>query len=160
MKKPVENASQVGSKKQISEIHAELGFGPVPLAYSPSTDGTNIDPELARELVENGLVCRFINAKEYRRKGFHPSKWVPYKRTSRPRNGALFNVDPDGYTVNQDLILAVKPVDWNEAHRKYLQEKANRLVGAAQTEASDALRKSLAASGLKSKVVDGYEDDK
>lgn len=154
----VNTVSEIGGKKNIKKLHEELGFGELSSEYKAGASTLDIDQALKKELEENGLVCRFINFGQYKQKGFHPSRWVPYKRETAVSGGAVYTLDANGYTVKQDLVLAVKPKDWNEAHKKYLKDKADRLSG-SDKEAANKLRESMKDTGYAHKVYEGFEDN-
>ena len=147
---------QIDGKKSIKDMHSDLGFGELPSSYSPVGTGLDIDTALKKELKEAGLVYRFLNFKIYKQKGFHQSHWKPYQRKSNPSGGVSFTVDPDGYTVHQDLVLGVKPAEWNKAHKEFLSKKSGRLAN-AQKIAEDAMKEAVAESG--GQVISGYEEN-
>lgn len=158
-KKNINTAPTVAGKKSIKDVHQELGFGELDANYRPSGTSLDIDPALKKELKELGLVYRFINYKTFKQRGFHKAHWKPYMRKSTPDGGAIFTVDPNGYTVHQDLVLAVKPVDWSVAHKKFLKEKADRLDNIQSTKAQE-LKSSLKSSGATdAKVFEGYDEN-
>lgn len=153
----VEKAVIVQGRKSNKNLHKSLGFDDLPDDYSPIGTGLGIDKALKEELKENDLAYRFIYFKKYKQQGFHKSRWVPYKRDSEPSHGAVFTVDPSGYTIYQDLVLAVKPMDWQHAHKKYLQKKANRQSNTQKMKAEE-LREHMKSSSTPLKVDEGYED--
>lgn len=143
-------------KADINDIHKSLGFGEVPGDYSARRNDLEFDAELKKELQEKNLVARWINYQKYQKTKFHPSHWVPFKRESTPKNVALFSKN-EGYTVFKDLILAVKPVAWNDAHKKHLRDRAQRMSN-PQALKTKEFKESLKASGLPAVVKEGYED--
>jgi len=151
-----------GNKESIAarakRIKESMGFGEVPDDYSASASMLDLDKELAIELKELGLVPRWINAKKYALHGFHKSKWVPYKRESVAIASNLYVTAADGLTTKQDLVLAVKPAEWNLAHKKYLAKKAGNLKKSAETKAQD-IRAFATDKGIDIKVHDGYEEN-
>jgi len=159
MKKEQSKQAVKEGKMSIKELHKKLGFGTIPADYDDNQSTLSIDKRLEEELIANDLVWRFINFKEYKKKGFHSSKWVPYQRTSTPQNGALYTQDPNGYTVKQDLILAVKPNSYNDAHKKYLKSKVDR-QGNPQKIKAQEMKESLKESGLSGKITVGYDENK
>lgn len=112
-------------KKSVKDIHKDLGFGDLATEYGARSNVLQLDPALAKELEEKQLVPRWLNNKIYKEKGFHRSDWVPYKRESSPKNSVVTTQNMDGYTIYKDLILGVKPKDWNEHHKQVLMRKAN-----------------------------------
>ena len=145
-------------KKSIKDVHKELGFVPLKEGdYMAKRNDLDLDPELKAELKELQLVPRWINFKEYKSKGFHRAHWVPYKRQSRPNNSTLFAISPDGYTTREDLVLAVKPDEWNRAHKKYLAQKVQRQSNPQEAHAA-ALRAHAKDTGYGVVVKEGYED--
>jgi len=151
-------ATPKGGQKSIKEQHKDLGFAPIDLNnYAARRSALDLDDALWKELEEKNLVPRWINFNTYRKQGFHKSHWKPFKRNSNPSNGAIFAVGPDGLTFKQDLVLAVKPKDWNDAHRKYLKDQAMTGKKIAKVKAKE-LKDSLESAGISSVVKEGYED--
>lgn len=153
----VEKATIVQGLKSNKDLHKSLGFDDLPDNYSPIGTGLDIDKALKKELKENDLAYRFIYFKLYKQQGYHKSRWVPYKRDSEPSHGAVFTVDPSGYTIHQDLVLAVKPMDWQHAHKKYLQKKAARQSNTQKMKAEE-LREHMKSSSTPLKINEGYEE--
>lgn len=153
----IEKAAIVQGLKSNKDLHKSLGFDDLPDDYSPIGTGLDIDIALKKELKQNDLAFRFIYFKTYKNQGYHKSRWVPYKRESEPSHGAVFTVDPSGYTIHQDLVLAVKPMDWQHAHKKYLKQKAARQSNTQKIKAEE-LREHMKSSSAPLKVNEGYED--
>lgn len=146
-----------GGKKSVKQVHQDLGFGDVPNNYDVNKSDLDIDTELAQELQTKGLVHRWINRTRFQKTGFHKNHWKPYKRESRP-GGYVSNIDSDGYTIMQDLILAVKPVSWNDAHRQYLKNKVERQTNVQKRQAEE-FKQFSEKSGLKTEIDTGYGED-
>jgi hypothetical protein len=70
----------------------------------------------------------------------------------------LWTLDANGYTSYQDLVLAVKPLDYSIAHKKYLREKAQRQSNPAKLKAEE-FREYAKGQGTIGKIDDKYEDD-
>lgn len=155
----IKDMSEVGGKKNIKKLHEELGFGELPGEYNAGASTLDIDQALKKELEDNGLVARFINFGHFKQRGFHPAKWQPYKRQTSATGGAVYTVDANGYTVKQDLVLAVKPKDWNDAHKKFLKNKADRLNGDSEKEAAEKLKASMKETGYDHKISIGYDEN-
>ena len=109
---------------KIKEAYEEYGFAEKPSDFGEGRSMLDLDPELKAELKEKGFEARWINYKQYKNAGFHKRDWKPYRRESQPKGTVLHNVDAEGYTFRQDLILAVKPISYVEAHRAHLRKKA------------------------------------
>ena len=154
---PKGKAPVKSGRKSIEDVRKELGFGDVPGQYVAKRNDLELDPALAKELTELELVPRWINFQKYRQRGFHKSRWVPYKRTSSPGNSAVYSVDPQGYTVYQDLVLGVKPEDWNEAHKKMLRRKAQLYSNPQELKAKE-FKEFTRANDVGATVKEGYED--
>lgn len=141
------SAQTSGGKRSIKDVHKDLGFAPLEEANISGYDDLDIDHALKAELKDNQLAYRFINFKTFKRNGFHKQHWKPYRRSSRPDNNVLFNLDADGYTVRGDLVLAVKPYEWNDARKQELAKKnalKSGIVGAKTKE----MRELAAKSGI------------
>jgi hypothetical protein len=139
------------SKKQTPKVE----FNPADL-YKSRLD---MDPALAKELKEAGLVGRWINAKEFQKNyGFHHSGWTPYKKKAAPnaKVDSLFGGDPEGYVRRGDLVLAVKTTEEQEKHRMGLAYKASLNTGLNKKQAQQ-IAEAARNAGVKSKVVDGYD---
>ena len=150
-------APVVAGKKSIKDIHADLGFGDVS-EYKSSRDKLSLDPELEAELKSKQLVPRYINRAQYASDGYHGRDWVPYRRDSRPKKSGTGNIDSSGYTIHKDLILAVKPVAWNDKHREFLKERTARQAN-PEAMAAEQMKEQLDRSGYKAKVDTGYGKD-
>ena len=148
------DAPTINGKVNIKAIHEELGFGDIS-ATSGLESILDLDRDLQQELKDFDLECRFISFKDYKSKGFHSKEWRPYKRKSVPKGGAVYTIDSEGYTVKGDLILAVKPREMAENHRRLLKQKADRQN--SFSEATEAFKSSV--KGARHKVVEGFEDD-
>lgn len=154
----INEAVEVSGKKTVKQIYEDLGFGAVPKSYSPNQSTLDIDSELKAELAGLKLAYRFINFKQFKDKGFHSAHWKPYKRKSSTKDGSRFNIDPNGYTTYQDLVLAVKPVEWNDAHKQYLRQKAKKQSNPAKLKA-DEFKEHVKDQGISTKVDDTFEDE-
>lgn len=148
-----QKAPTSGGKKSIKDIHKELGFGPLAESKKGGYDDLDIDVALEKELAELDLVYRFINFKTFKKYGFHKQHWKPYRRASRPDNNVAFNIDPDGYMVRGDLVLAVKPKEWNLARKKELAEKNAKKADAIRDKTNE-FRQVVAKSGIGQMVED------
>ena len=157
-KSNIKREAVLDGKKSVKAIQQELGFGELPGSYALKGSSLDIDAALKKELGDKQFAYRFINFKTYKERGFHKSHWKPYKRTSTPTGGAQYTVDPDGYTVHQDLVLAVKPLEWHEAHKQYLRGKAERIANPQKLKAQE-FRESMKQAGVNSEVVEGFEEN-
>lgn len=154
-KQSTEESKTVGGKSSLDKkyIYEELGFDRDPSANRSSA--LELDAALKAELDSLDLVARFINKKQFRADGFHPRNWKPYKpRTSK----STMPKSADGYIEFQDLILAVKPREWNEARKRELAQKNGRLAN-TQKVMADKMRQEVEASGgAAGGVTEGYDD--
>lgn len=121
-----------------------------------------VDPELAAELEGKGLVCRWINAKEYQANyGYHKTGWRAYKRASAPVTGALdfeYGTDPEGYVRRRDLVLAVKTKEGHAKHQAAINEKNRAYRNISKTQKKQ-LQDYARNSGVSSEVTDSYDND-
>jgi len=126
----------------------------------------DLDPEVAKELEEQGLEARYVNIKLMGRNGgTHPRGWRPYKRQkseSSTRDEYLFGKDPEGYVRRGDLVLAVKTKEEVSKHRAYLDYEAkshsvNRIIKNKRKE----MREMIKNQGMGDYVTlhEGYEEN-
>lgn len=121
-----------------------------------------VDPALKRELEEQGLAYRFVNAKKLKEShGYHRRNWVPYRRQStKPADGPIdfaYGVDPAGYIIRGDLILAVKPVEFARRQREQIDKRTQALTRHNKASAQEIQERAREA-GLRDVVIqDGYE---
>jgi hypothetical protein len=126
-----------------------------------------VDPELAQFLQQEGYAYRWLNLKRYLQDGnSHRSGWVAYQLAdetiSAIRGGTIsfrYGISPEGYIVRNDLVLGVKPIELQEAHRRKLSEKNRRQSAAVQQEHADKLREMVKESGVRARVEVGYDGD-
>ena len=121
-----------------------------------------LDPELKKELEEQGLVPRWMSVKLLEQNGgFHKRGWRPYKRISKDNTpfSELFGKNADGYVRRNDMILGVKTKEEVEAHKRYLAQendrvRTDRLVKSSRNEMQDYLR----ATGQENmRTVESYD---
>jgi hypothetical protein len=102
---------------------------------SVSQGGLLSVPEvLAKAFVENGLVSKWVSKRKISDGGgTHPRGWIPYEITPEQKKElpklSLGNVVKD-FLERGDMILAVKPVEFNAEHKRYLQDKTDRQLDA------------------------------
>jgi len=150
--KQMTSGSKVSREQKLKEMGWDVS-GDIPNQSGKSR--LDLPVELKNELDSLGLVARFINARTYKEVGFHKSDWKPYAFNCK---GKFPNMDVDGFYTSQDLILAVKPVEYNNAHRKFLDNKNKQLAKANETAAAE-LRSSLKSAGIDGVVTEGYEEN-
>jgi hypothetical protein len=123
----------------------------------------HLSDEIKKELKDQGLEARFVNAKTiYENQGYHNKGWKVYKRkkdatlTSDFRDGK----DPEGIIRRGDCILAVKEIAQANAHRALLKQRAERYKSFKKEQAAK-LRQAAKESGLDTRIDenDGYEDE-
>lgn len=123
-----------------------------------------LDDNLKKELADQGLAYRFVDAKRlYEMGGYHDKGWIPYKRTSKASDSIglgefKFGSDPEGIIRRGSLILAVKTAEQVAKHRAFLRVRADR--GADfNHEKAEELKKFARDKGLGAEVYEGYEDN-
>lgn len=125
-------------------------------------DATKLDPPLQAELKEQGLVGRFVDAKQlYQMNGYHKNGWMPYKRKAAGTMGLSdfkYGTDPDGIVRRGSLILAVKTADAHRKHKLLLEHRAARYKAVQKNEA-DAMRAFQQDRQIDSQVVEGYDEN-
>lgn len=122
----------------------------------------SIPPELKAELAAQGKVGRWLNAKTLANmQGYHPKGWQVYKRDPKLPSGIIdfkSGSDPDGVVRRGDCILGYKTADAADLHRRHLTQKARRGYQVNSDKAAE-MRASLGSSGIKAKVLEGYEEN-
>ena len=125
-------------------------------------DATSISEELKKELEEQGLVPRWVDYKQMKEMdGYHKKGWVIYRRKNRDiidNQEFRFGTGPDGLVRRGSMVLAVKSkADWVK-HKNYLKDKAERYGAYFKKRQVSELRKLAQDSGIKTTIVEGYED--
>lgn len=129
-------------------------FNPADL-YQSALD---IPESIKKEIEEKGLAARWINATEFQRQyGFHKSGWTPYKPDNKLPAIAGVSGDPEGFVRRGDLILATKTKEQHNLHKARLKMKSSMASGYNATKAKE-LRRFMQESGVKTKVVEGFEE--
>lgn len=116
-----------------------------------------ISADLEAELKSKNLAWRFINYNEYRKNNGHRSHWVPYKTTSTSSPEAILGVEADGYIKRGDCILAARPMETHMKHKEFLKKRTD-LQSNYQKQKAQELRKDAQEAGIKSTIIEGYED--
>lgn len=125
---------------------------------SPSLepDITAISKELQEELDAKGLCHRWVNQKQYvENGGFHRSGWRAYRSEKKDSSGDI-GTNADGYITRMGLILAVKTVEEQQAHRARLARKNRDMASVAKSKADDFKKVARQAGAT---VDEGYEDE-
>lgn len=123
------------------------------------SDMLALDPSLLKELKDQNLSHRWINAKKWKDNyGFDPRMWAPYKRksTMAPGYEAFGVVDSEGYTRRGDLILATQKQEVAEKRKAKIASKNKALMGDQSKLAADSLRQDLKGKG---RVIEGYDEN-
>lgn len=118
----------------------------------------DLDPELEKEIEEQGFAWRWINLQQYRSQGnFHKNRWTPYKRKD-VKSDDFMPTTNEGFIIRGDCILAVRPIAIAIAHKKAIQAKNDRYKQYNKQQADD-LRRTAKESGVKAKIHEGYEEN-
>ncbi len=135
----------VGGKKPLS---ARESYKEAALTEDIFGNTLALPEGLKKELTEQGLVGRWVNAKTlHANQGYHPKNWIPYKKKSSgtiDTKDFLQGSDPEGIVRRGDCILAVKKTEDVQKHRK---EKAEELRNLARENRVNAT------------VDEGYNDE-
>lgn len=117
---------------------------------------------LKKELAEQGLVGRWVNAKTlYANQGYHPKNWVPYKKKSSDTidtKDFLNGSDPSGIVRRGDCILAVKKTEDVQKHRTYLRQRADR-YSRYNKEKAEELRNLARENRVDMNIDEGYNEE-
>lgn len=117
------------------------------------------------EANELGCECRWVNSKKLKEnQGYHERGWRAYKFKSKPGDGILdsgnfaFGEDAAGIVRRGTAVLAIRPKEVGDAHRKQLhdrRERYKRFGAAKKNEFKDFVRGTL---GKDAKIHEGYDD--
>jgi hypothetical protein len=131
-------------------------------ASNPYANALELDPALEKEILDQGLVPRWINKKKFEQDGFHKAGWRPYKRQKQAAPGsieAVFGNGLDGYVIRKDSILAVLPEEQRQNLRAYIDDRTKRQEDPMKA-AKERIRSSFQEAGMDSvEVTDKYESD-
>ena len=111
--------------KGVSIEEKRQQYQPIDPGFSPDVYG--LDPELKKELDDQGLYPRFVNFREVERYGgYHPKGWRIYKRKNAVKTDSdwVYGRDPNGYVRRGDDILAVKTKEDAAKHLAFRDQKA------------------------------------
>lgn len=124
-------------------------------------DQLAISPNLIKEIEEQGLVYRWINAHTFQRNhGFDSRQWAPYKMKNPINIGGLIAKDSEGYIRRGDLILAVQTEAVASRRKARMDMRRQALNAAVQNkEAASQLKKSMRDAGIQAKVHEGYDEN-
>lgn len=119
----------------------------------------DVPEELQKELREQGLVWRWVNAPNLiRDQGFNKNHWKPYKIDYDKLGLSEFFRRSDGFLTRGDTILAVRPVGMNEAHKEQLAQMANSLKGTVSNRGQDEINQMMKAAGIKNRVSEDSDN--
>ena len=146
-------------KKPISEKPvANTSQYPV---IDPFGDRMRLDPALIKEITDQGLEYRFLDAKDLQESGgYHPRGWMAYTRKGAPM-ATEFKVgtDPAGIIRRGTCVLGVRPVETGDRHRAELKRRLavyNRVSRQGSSGKSEELE--VAAKKAGAKVLAGYDE--
>jgi hypothetical protein len=146
----------ISQKYESNDIQEDFGGDPLKLSR-----------ELRKELEDQGLVGRWLNAKKLQSEsGFHQSGWKVYKRPESVRNQPrgsldyLEGMDPEGYVRYRDLVLGCKTIESHERNKRVIADKNARLSNHKERNKrdADAIRYRAREGGLDAKVTEGYDE--
>jgi hypothetical protein len=116
-----------------------------------------IVPRAIRDEIESqGMDLRWINSSELQKHGgHHKHRWEVY----RPKNRkGVVGIQADGRITRGDLVLAVRQKEVTKAY----QAKINRASARNKNydkQAAEELRQDLGGSGVRTKVVTGFDEE-
>lgn len=121
----------------------------------------DIPPAIQKDLEKKSLEARWIDSQEFSKNGnMHMNSWEVYFKPDDIFNSEsnFLGATPDKTVKRGTLVLAVRPKAHSEAHRKDLQERAQR-HSLTQSSMAGELRQMARQRGLKSRVTEGYEEN-
>lgn len=117
-----------------------------------------VPAHIMKELRDKGLAHRFVSIKKIQENGgYHPMGWTPYE-VEKPLTNPLTGQAEKLHRVG-DLVLAVKPKDAFEQHKKWLAHKSQAQAGVqkkAAQEMRDRIKEGKASKHIS--VIEGYEE--
>lgn len=120
------NKPVTGGKKHISEKPS----GPNLNTPDFFRNRLQVSPEVLEDIKSRGLEHRWINASEFHANdNQHQWGWQAYKRPEslQSTQAAVLGNSPDGTIRRKELILAVRPKEWGDAHRSSIAQTQRRL---------------------------------
>lgn len=131
------------------------------------TDRFAINKSLKDKLKQLGLEVRFINRKRLEEvSGYHERGWKVFKRADFLENGedalegaGLGGTSPDGVIQIAHDVLAYRPIWMGDKHRADIAKRTKLQSGDKMKAAAEDLRETARRSGVKIKVLEGYEEN-
>lgn len=147
-----EGKKPLKSKPTLAQLQQDAGF----------VNTLELGPELRDELKAAGLKPRFVDYIRLKANdGLHTKGWKIYKRPKRDtidKQEFRIGADPNGYVRRGSMVLAVKSEKEWGAHRALLNHRASTLKGNFAKQQADELRQMAKEHGVKTKIVEGYDD--
>lgn len=85
-----------------------------------------------------GLAFKWVSKRKISKNGgFHPSNWIPYELSADQKDKlpkTMLGNTSSSFLERDDLILAVKPQELREAHKKELKDKTDRQLASYYNE--------------------------
>lgn len=109
---------------------------------------------------EQGLVLRWINAVKFQSNGgYHKDYWVPFNFKEAKLELGLVLGAQDGFIRRGDTILGVRSKEIDAAYRASVKRKNARYNAAVSDQsAAEELKSVMRESGIKGRVVSGYDE--
>lgn len=122
------------------------------------TDHLAIDPAVLADINSKNLAYRWINAVKFKNMhGFDARRWTPYRNTELSGSNSAFGyADAEGYIRRGDMLLAVQPMEINNARKAKIQSRNSSMTSMQQKAAAAELRQTL---GSNIKVHEGYDEN-
>lgn len=122
----------------------------------------DLPPEVEADFESKGLVGRWLDSKQMADQGnVHKNHWQIYRRPAGTvsNEAQVFGLPPDGTVRRGTMVLGCRPKEVNEAHKEFLQDKANAQVGSVKKQGAE-LRAYAKSLGLNEHISDETEIDK
>lgn len=147
----------VGGKKHISQKSEGPSLN-VPDFFS---NRLQVAKEVLDDIKSKGLEHRWVNAVELAANdGHHRRGWQVYKKPEglQSTQGFVLGNSHDGTIRRKELVLAVRPKEWGDAHRADIRQRQRRLNQFKEASASEL--RSMAQNGrLGTSIVDDSSDE-
>lgn len=122
----------------------------------------DVPAHIKADVEKRGMECRWIDYKTYISEGnTHRRGWSIYRvdvsKTGEGSDSITQGVNPDGMIRRGSSVLAVRPKQMCEQHRRWNQEKANLYKRSVTNDRDDELSQVARSAG--SKVDTSFDED-
>jgi hypothetical protein len=144
-------------EKSIKTVVKDENFDSI--EFFKNSDSLALPKELKEQITAQGYVYRWLNEADFRTNNMlHRSGWLPYNTNTQKSSKLRSQSDVEGLIRRGDLILGVRPVEFNKAHADAVRIKNKRMQNTSAIKA-DEFQEFANRSGVKAKVFKGYDEN-